>query len=190
MHSDMKRIALHEAGHAVVAVHEGFRTPIIRIGARGADTVTQPDLPGASLSVYMRSRLRVLLAGAVAQCLMLCPEDGDGLARAFDGPDASSDWAKACEIMSLLIHEQTGGEGSERGYGVMIDAIKEEVAGEIRRILEANRAILDELADLTVCAFDDMLEIGGPEGDTTLYVDSIAVEDVLRGVVKTTFSPV
>lgn len=67
-----KCTAYHEAGHLVVAAHEGFQTSQISVTLKGNGTAhISPQLLGRSTLEYASSRLRVLLAGAVAQCMIL-----------------------------------------------------------------------------------------------------------------------
>lgn len=146
--------------------------------------MTASPLPGASVKTFMRSRLRVLLAGAVAQCFALSPKNGGCVERACTEVDARGDWEKAKEIIAILIHERTEGRETDPvALGRMRNDLRDGYAAQIRLILKANKFVLDEVSQIITLGFDELSFMEKPaKGPPKLYVDPLGVEEALNAV--------
>ena len=149
--------AYHEAGHLVVAAYEGFQTHQIGVTVQGNGTAhVSPQLPGRSTVEYASSRLRVLLAGAVAQCLILNNGDERCVAEALKNGNARNDFAKIEELARLLAHEQHGGNLDDEGTTAATDAIIKAHLNESKEILENNLSVLSGLGSAVIYKFVEL----------------------------------
>jgi hypothetical protein len=123
LHSDetdeLRLVALHEAGHHVVARLLGFKTGEIRVTAiargprrnvaRGSATIIPCD--GLSsvdeIESFARRRVKVLLAGALAQTLVKGRVDLSG-AMQLRSTTAEIDWTRAKEYLQVLCNIDAG----------------------------------------------------------------------------------
>lgn len=103
---ERSRIAFHEAGHALMAAHEGFETGTIVVHHKGGSAETTAKLPDASIIEFVASRSRVLIAGVVAQCSVLDSGNNQCVPLACEKDDARDDWRKAQEHLLVLTHDR------------------------------------------------------------------------------------
>jgi hypothetical protein len=153
-----KCTAYHESGHLIVAAHEGFETFQIIVTVKGNGTAhTSPRLPGRSTIEYASSRLRVLFAGAVAQCIALHEGDEKCAVDAFsERGNAYHDFLKVEELARLLVHEQHNGKLDEKATATATEAIIRDHQKQTALILKNNRGILSELGYLVLHKFAEL----------------------------------
>lgn len=156
----MKRIAYHEAGHLLVAAHEGFETfdIVVRIDQEMSGRAeSSPRLPKKTMEQYASSRLRVLLAGAVAQCMNIERNDKQCTEEALEKGNANDDWRKARELARLIAHARTGGNAAnDDAMEATSKAVEDEHLEQARAIIESNRPLLNNLARLVVARFKEL----------------------------------
>jgi len=183
---EMKRIAYHEAGHAIIGVHEGFPPAIIEVHREGASVRTSYEMLSGSTMAFVSSRLRLLLGGAVAQCLILKPDIPYCRKDAYGRIDAKSDWEKARELIGVLLHHENTGRNAEPGMLLRkANDIEERHAAEARAILEANKNLLQRIAELVIIGFTELNLVEAPlPGGPRLVVNPIEVEAALEDVVS------
>ena len=156
-----RRIAHHEAGHLVVAWIEGFQLQGLKIhtvhmninGAAAmcfACKVTDP-------ADYIRRRVRVLLAGSIAQSVALSKDatpDTEAVMAAFNPKgDSYGDYQKALELVWLLRNLTAEDDSDPRSQvqALIHDLLNETTAivkrevRPIRRLGEAARRIFDDI---------------------------------------------
>jgi len=190
--SERKRIAFHEAGHALMAVHEGFEPGNIVVHHKGGSAELIAKLPEASVIEFVTSRARVLIAGVVAQCIKLDPDNSQCVPQACETDDARDDWRKAREHLVVLTHEriQQSAEPCD-DYDGICQEISNKLFNEVGEILEKNWAILDMLAQEVLSLFNEMFSYHpcDLEAPSSLQLDKDMVVSLLQGVKKITPQP-
>jgi hypothetical protein len=168
-HSDYKRqeLAFHEAGHIVVATVEGFRpeglTVFIKSGGEAEITLACTE---RSAEEYAESRLRVLLAGAVSQCMRLSPGDPACTCEAF-GPQREgwSDYSKALELVWLLRNTRPGATVDPETAKAEADAVLSKCLNDSAAILERNWEAVTRLADSVIAGLSAIASAGPDDLD-------------------------
>lgn len=163
------QIAIHEAGHAVLAAATGRFVPKVLALICDGGVIEQERTPGSGRRDDIEAELMCILAGRAAETLVFGdPSQGAG------GP-AGSDLAQATELAAALEISyglgQSGpvwlGQPTEAIAGLRIDThLRQRVRRHLERaeiaavkVLKHNRAILDDLAAL-LCARG---VVSGPE---------------------------
>lgn len=181
---EQRRIAFHEAGHALVAHLEGFCSKGIIVRLKGGSASYSPRLPNASLAEYASSRLRVLLAGAVAQC-MLTPYDKTCIKDACDRVDANDDWRKAQEVVTLIAHHRTMGlESNDLEMKRISDEIVAEYIEQIQAIIEHNRLLWSQLGMLVLRRFQTLFNHSpdDPDAPSELHIPPSELDPILSAL--------
>ncbi|WP_164001754.1 hypothetical protein [Pyxidicoccus caerfyrddinensis] len=184
---EKQRVAYHEAGHLLVAAHEGFESLgiVVRDNMSG-HAESSPRLPGRTSEQYVSSRLRVLLAGALAQCIKLHPGDSRCVMNALlTNGNANDDWCKAEELARAIAHGRTGGAASDdKSMAAAADEVIREHSAQAQKILESNRKVLDKLARLVIDRFADLCaeDINASDSDSKLEVTEAEVKRALDGM--------
>ena len=184
---ERRRIAIHEAGHALIAAHEGFETGTIVVHHKGGSAETTPKLPGAPIIEFVASRFRVLIAGVVAQCCVLDPGNNQCVLLACERDDARDDWRKAQEHLLVLTHDRILQSADPcDDPNALCQAISNELFSEVGEVLEQNRDILDALAQDVLSLFDALFDHdpGDLEAPTSLQLDKSKVASRLQGIKK------
>jgi len=188
-HSDYKRqeLAFHEAGHIVVAAVEGFRpeglTVFIKSGGEAEITIACTE---RNVEAYAESRLRVLLAGAVSQCMRLCPGDPACTREAF-GPQREgwSDYSKALELAWLIRNTRSGATADPETAAAEVDAVILKCLNESAVILERNWEAVTRLANRVIAGLSTIASAGpndlGASG--RFRVERSDILDLIGGVV-------
>jgi len=150
------RVAIHEAGHAIVAAASGRSKPkALMITAQGGHLEHKLDL-GAHRKQDLEAALMIYAAGRAAEMVVF----GDASAGA--GGEVGSDLERATHVAAAL--EVSWGHGATTLWlGAPKDAIKlmredpkiqrrvslhlSRAEGRARRILEANRTLLQDLGE-------------------------------------------
>lgn len=161
--------AYHEAGHIVMARHEGFQVYGIRLLINGkGEAEYSLSLPCRSEGAeqYIRKRIRVLLAGAVAQCMIAHPGDTQCFKDAVTG-NAAADWRIALElgwalnnISSDTIVEE---EIAAREVDALLSGLVNETQAILRepsnhdRLMAVGRTCLSRLVELRAYSPDDLM---------------------------------
>ena len=171
-HSDYKRqeLAFHEAGHIVVAAVEGFRpeglTVFIKSGGEAEITIACAE---RGVEEYVESRLRVLLAGVLSQCMHLCPGDPACTREAF-GPkrEGWSDYSKALELAWLIRNTRSGATSDPEAAAAEADAVILKCLNESAEILDHNWEAVTRLAHrviagLSAVASADPADLDAPD---------------------------
>jgi ATP-dependent Zn protease len=149
-----RRIAYHEAGHAIVTVAAGLGRPLsLSIGGGGGLSENEPGERRALTRTHIETHLMMLLAGRAAEILIF------GEATAGSGGSADSDLARATWLAERL--ETAYGLGSSgliylpaEGQRLLLDTdlrksiekTLDRVQKAARELLARNRACLDALA--------------------------------------------
>ncbi|GFE93894.1 hypothetical protein [Acetobacter persici] len=146
---EQERISRHEAGHAVVAIHEGFQIVGIRMTAEGGSAESDARLPGAPIMEYATRRLRVLLGGVVAQCLDAPEGCGPCVCAAVKTHEAKSDWEKAQEVLRFVVHGRSL-DHTNRIFDLDEECgqLSQQHFADADAILNANRSTLEELTSI------------------------------------------
>ncbi len=146
---EQERISRHEAGHIVVAIHEGFQTVGIRMTAEGGSAESDPRLPGAPIMEYATRRLRALLGGVVAQCLDAPEGCAPCICAAVKTNEAKSDWEKAQEVLRFVVHGRSL-DRTNRIFNLDEECrrLSEQHFKDACTILDANRSALEELTSI------------------------------------------
>ena len=184
---EQKRISRHEAGHAVVAIHEGFQILGIRITAAGGSADSDARLSGAPILEYATRRLRVLLGGVVAQCLD-APEGCERcVCTAVETHEAKSDWEKAQEVLRFVAHGRSL-ERTNRTFDLDEECrrLSQQHFADAGAILNANRSALEELASIILK--DIRRSTRGPRREASVEweanIPASAIRNVLGKVKK------
>lgn len=186
---ERRRIAFHEAGHALMAAHEGFEAGTIVVHHKGGSAKTTATMPRASLIEFVASRFRVLIAGVAAQCIVLDPDNDQCVPLACEKDDARDDWRKAHEHLLTLTHDRIHQSAEPcDDSNALCQAISNELFLEVGEILEQNRDILDALAQEVLSMFDSLFDHdpGDPGAPSSLKLDKTEVASRLQGVRKIT----
>ncbi|WDA35122.1 hypothetical protein [Sphingobium sp. YC-XJ3] len=189
---ERRRIAFHEAGHALMAAHEGFETGTIAVHHKGGSAETTAKLPDASIIEFVASRSRVLIAGVVAQCIVLDPGNNQCVPLACEKDDARDDWRKAQEHLLVLTHDRIRQSAEPcDDPDALCQAISNEIFAEVGEILEQNRDILDALAQEVISLFDALFDHDPDdlEAPLSLQLDKSRVASRLQGIKKITPLP-
>jgi hypothetical protein len=145
-----RRVALHEAGHAVAFVLAGRMPETISIQPSGPEraggwlAVARPYGGQGRLHEYQRSELLPLLAGRAAEEMIL------GEASGGAGGAPASDLARATDLSATLVGRL--GLGSSLRYGNAADAREVEdtlrrVYAEAQMLVLVHRGSIERLAD-------------------------------------------
>lgn len=148
---EQERISRHEAGHAVVAIHEGFQIVGIRMTAEGGSAACDARLPGVPMMEYATRRLRMLLGGVVAQCLD-APEGCEPcICAAVKTNEATSDWEKAQEVLRFVVHGRSL-DPTNRIFDLNEECgrLSQQYFEDALAILNANRSVLEELTSIVL----------------------------------------
>jgi len=182
---ELNRIARHEAGHILVARHEGFQTNDIIITAAGGQAGSNARLPDAPIMEYASRRLRVLLGGVVAQCLDAPQGVPQCITCSIKKVDASSDWERAEEIMRFLAHDHIY---HDNGGGVdpndELRRISIEYFSYVQKILETNREILEEITKFVLSKVNssDLMALAYPPPNRAIVIFDQEMQSYLSRV--------
>jgi hypothetical protein len=142
-----RKAAFHEAGHALIAWKEGFEIHSIVIRKGSAEAHTSPLLPGRSTEQYALARIRVLLAGAAAQCIALHPSVPTCTADSFtDRGDAHGDWIRAEELARLVVHHRSNGAGDDAAAAAAADKLLNDELQFVATTINHERTALNRVA--------------------------------------------
>lgn len=180
-----RRLAFHEAGHALVAFKEGFEPISIVLSAkRWGRAAISPRLPGRSAELYALSRIRVLVAGAVAECLALHPEEPKCTLEAFgERGNARSDWIKAEELARLVVHLRDVGGHDDIARAAATDTLLGHEIQAAAAIIEASRKSLNRLAMRSMQLLKDLAE-QDPDSDDWRPEAEIGRDELLNLLVE------
>lgn len=187
-HSDYKRqeLAFHEAGHIVVAAVEGFRpeglTVFIKSGGEAEITIACAE---RSVGEYAESRLRVLLAGAAAQCMHLWPGN-PACTREALGPnrEGASDYSKALELAWLVRNTRSGATADPETAKAEADAVLSKCLNDSAVILERNWEAVTRLANSVIAGLSAVASAGPDDLDAPdrFRLERSDILDLIGGV--------
>ncbi len=166
--------AYHEAGHLIVAHHEGFDTGPIALSPKGSGHAeTSAFLPGASPVNYAASRLRVLLAGAVAQCLVLSPGQTTCVVEAFDERgNGSIDWKRAQEMARVVALSSLASPSTKADFVAETSRVIKAHQDFVEDLLVRNDKLLRSIGQLALEKFVEILE----DHDADPWVDAAVLK--------------
>lgn len=147
-----QELAFHEAGHIVVASVERFHperlTVFLRSGGEAEITIACAE---RGVEEYAESRLRVLLAGVLAQCIHLCPNNPACTREAF-GPKREGwmDYSKALELAWLIRNTRSGATADPETAAKEADEVILKCMHESADILNRNWDAVTRLANRVV----------------------------------------
>jgi hypothetical protein len=157
-----KELAFHEAGHIVVAAVEGFRPEglkvFLKIGGEAEITIA---CARKCAEDYAFSRLRVLMAGAVSQCIHLWPNDPacprEALSRKREG---WMDYSKALELAWLVRNVRPGASTDPDTAAAEADQILGQCLNASAIILRRNWEAVNRLANRVILGLDGIAAAG------------------------------
>lgn len=164
--------AVHEAGHAVVAEHDGLAVRSIDIldFQTGATDVTEPDPPA------FREQARVAVAGYAAVGVVLGPEAETQNREADSHEEADSDLFRAIghavnlgvpehdlDTYLLGLEDEVRGLLASNPYKGMLIAIAEGLSGPSGSTTSRDRMSGDEVRHLMNTVRDSWVKAGSPE---------------------------
>ena len=139
-------VAVHEAGHAIVANFvKAFRDPVRKVTIQprasgvGGYTLFDDDSDTLPTKEYLAARLAVVLGGRAAE------EEVFGREKATVG--AASDWANAKRLARQLVVDFRFYDGDEDDEE-RIEAVIEEALFEARNVVQRHREALDTVVAL------------------------------------------
>lgn len=151
--AELRHVAIHEAGHAVVAHMLGHKVESVTIrGDGGAGGWTDIRLPGVSDRALIEDRVRILLAGRAANAVFGSPAD----------TGATADLAEATKLLAAarlsfgLADSLVFRAGPDQALDMvsrdrsLADAIGQELARlmiSTKRLVAENRAVIERVAD-------------------------------------------
>lgn len=151
--SELRHVAIHEAGHAVVAHMLGYKVESVTIRGEGdAGGWTDIRLPGVSDRALIEARVKILLAGRASNGLFGSPAD----------TGATADLAEATRLLAAarlsfgLADSLVFRAGPDQALDMvsrdrsLADAINHELTRlmiSTKRIVAENRAIVERVAD-------------------------------------------
>lgn len=157
--AELRHVAIHEAGHAVVAHLLGYTVSSVTIRGEGnAGGWTDVHLPGVSDRRLIEARIKILLAGRAANQLFGASAD----------TGATSDLIEATRLLAAarlsfgLAGSLVARAAPDQALDLvardrsLADAIDQELAGlmvSTRRLVAENRAVIERVADALVGRF-------------------------------------
>jgi vesicle-fusing ATPase len=158
---EKRRIAIHEAGHALVSEFgQACSVASVNVAARGKALgyvrQTQQDDKYLYTADYIKGRIAVALAGAVAEEIMLGNRS----------TGAGNDIEQAANLARQLVHGGMSGLGivspqdlPQESLHMAITSVLRDVEGEVQTMLETRRAVMIAL----VAVLLDKESISGEE---------------------------
>jgi ATP-dependent Zn protease len=155
--SNARPVALHEAGHNVIASAVGLRTGYLEIEATplGCSGKSEIDLQGRidsldELQAYLRRRIAALYAGSIAQTLTNQGID-EQAANDFLQRSAADDFTKIQENLRILANVT---DAAGRTHKEHLTTLHEELSREAKESVLQNRAKIQRAADALVAKID------------------------------------
>jgi len=127
-----KLVSYHEAGRVLMAKIEGFQfgNIIIEINGNGqAELILNQPCHSSGAEDYLKRRIRVLLGGALAQCIVLHPNDPKAFEEALSR-NASADWKVATELAWALRNIASREEVSDDAARIEVDEVLQMLVNE------------------------------------------------------------
>lgn len=149
------RVCQHEAGHYVVARSLGFRTGGLSIkfidfcgGYRAGSDVTLPtSLSNISeVTDYLKRRVKVLYAGALAEAMIEGVIDGEK-ALEYIRNGGADDYSKVRELVHIIRSIEHGLTGTDDEAQAQLDAIDRALWNAAANIVMEERAVIEGLAN-------------------------------------------
>lgn len=169
--SDLRRVAVHEAGHAVARLTSpsrgadlAFASIIPRLDGSLGFTASAPSDTRVMTRAGMVERLETVLGGRAAEEVIFGADD---IGAGAGGPGEGSDLAVATQLATLLVCQSgLGDDGMLRWTSEptddqleKVDAVLGEAYRSIRTRLNARRALLENV----VAALERQQELSGHE---------------------------
>jgi hypothetical protein len=138
----------HEAGHLVAAKILNFETGkiVLRASQAEAEIILQPRFPDILTAIeFMRRRIQVLYAGALAQSL----ENGKAVpknANAFLDSTAVNDHSKARELVRFVVAMEYP-EASDDVFAAKLTEVGEALYTAALNIIEQQSPVIEEVVE-------------------------------------------
>lgn len=154
LHDVVRKVALHEFGHYIAANVMGFETDDVAIEmtdwrggyrgeagirlSRGLRTVPEAER-------YLRDRVVVLWAGALAETLRAEKVSEDDAVKCLRGEAGASDHAKATELLNLLRNLTSPDVSGEKAQAALTE-LEEEIWLDTVKLVEAEARLISGFA--------------------------------------------
>lgn len=160
VHKNIQKVCRHEAGHYLVATKLGFGGLGITVevnqdgSPRGASEMSpaRSVVGQDQLVKYLKDRIAVLYAGAIAQCSKRGQVDGVALEQSLK-TNSAGDYAKICELLALLRNITHSNTTSVTDKRQELTALDSELRTYSSNTVDEVEDALDELEDSLVNRF-------------------------------------
>ncbi len=184
------QIIYHEAGHIVVAYVEGFEVDGLRMQLKNlsGSAETRPARLGLNPEEYIRKRVRVLLAGTVAQHLSAIkdwevPDDATkaAISNSLEYGNGCNDWRNALELVWLLRNMKAINNDDPV---TEINALLQELIDETGHIVARQVLPIRRLAGAALLIYNDINPNDLMETRDEVCLLAPDVMDLIQGVAK------
>jgi hypothetical protein len=151
---ELQDVARHEAGHYIVARCLGFPATEITLElqilnghkAGSSVTVCQPLESLPAVVSYLRERVQVLFAGALAESLCHGKANQDYALKCLQERGGSDDYSKARELINLLRNIEHHATVAPEASQTELDALSEKAWTETISLVEGEADVIETLA--------------------------------------------